>query len=262
MDNEEFLLKWNDFQGNVSSSFHKLRQDNYFTDVTLACEDKQNIETHKIILAASSPVFENILQNNKQHNHPVIYMRGVRGQDLLSLVDFMYRGEVTILQNNLEIFLALAEDLQLKGLSERRKQTKLDLKEEPNIQMKNLEDTNTNNSFKKNLSDDNETFNKTYNSDYETLYQGTLPKDEIEIVNTIPITYNVEDLDKTVDTMIEKIDGCFVCKVCGKPSKFKQNLQGHIESRHITGTSQPCRICGKTFKSRQSLRVHMYTAHK
>ena len=53
---ENFCLKWNDYQQNIISSFQKLRSLVEFSDVTLICEDDQQIEAHKIILS--------ILQNN------------------------------------------------------------------------------------------------------------------------------------------------------------------------------------------------------
>ena len=74
---EKLCLQWNDFKENVSSAFGDLRQDKEFTDVTLACEDGQQVEAHKVVLVASSPFFLNILKRNK-HPHPLIYMRGVR----------------------------------------------------------------------------------------------------------------------------------------------------------------------------------------
>ena len=59
---EKLCLQWNDFKDNVSSAFGDLRQDNEFTDVTLACEDGQQMEAQKAVLIASSPFFLNILQ--------------------------------------------------------------------------------------------------------------------------------------------------------------------------------------------------------
>ena len=74
---EKLCLKWNDFQETVNTAFGSLRDDTEFADVTLACEDGQQIEAHKVILAASSPFFLNILKKNK-HPHPLIYMKGTR----------------------------------------------------------------------------------------------------------------------------------------------------------------------------------------
>merc|ERR1712208_259969 len=92
-----------------------LREDNDFVDVTLVCEDGQQVEAHKVILASSSPFFQKLLGRNK-HPHPLIYMRGVKSDDLLAIVDFLYCGEANVFQENLDSFLAVAEELQLKGL--------------------------------------------------------------------------------------------------------------------------------------------------
>ena len=66
---EKLCLQWNDFKVNVSSSFGKLREDTELTDVTLACEDGSQVEAHKVILAASSPFFMDILRRNRVEVH-------------------------------------------------------------------------------------------------------------------------------------------------------------------------------------------------
>ena len=43
-------------------------------------------------------------------------MRGMKSHDLLAIVDFLYCGEANVFQENLDSFLAIAEELQLKGL--------------------------------------------------------------------------------------------------------------------------------------------------
>ena len=52
---EKLCLQWNDFKENITSSFRELREDKEFTDVTVACEDGQNIQADKVVLASSSP---------------------------------------------------------------------------------------------------------------------------------------------------------------------------------------------------------------
>ena len=113
---EKLCLKYNDFKENVSLAFGDLRQDKELTDVTLVCEDGQQVEAHKVVLVASSPFFLNILKRNK-HPHPLIYMRGVRPENLMAMVDFFYHGEANVYQENLDSFLVLAEELQMKGLT-------------------------------------------------------------------------------------------------------------------------------------------------
>ena len=113
---EKFCLKWNDFETNVSSAFKDLREEKDFFDVTLACEDSQ-IEAHKVILAACSPFFKKILKQNP-HQHPLLYMKGVKYNVMESVLKFMYMGEVNIAQEDLNKFLAIAEELHVKGLTQ------------------------------------------------------------------------------------------------------------------------------------------------
>ena len=113
---EKLCLKWNDFQENLNSAFGLLRNDQDFADVTLACEDGTQIMTHKVVLASSSPFFMDILKKNK-HPHPLIYMRGLKEENLLAMVDFLYYGEASVDQDSLDVFLGLAEELKLKGLT-------------------------------------------------------------------------------------------------------------------------------------------------
>ena len=114
---EKLCLQWNDFNANINSAFRKLRGDKEFTDVTLVCEDGQQIEAHKVILACSSPLFEKILRKSK-HPHPLIYLRGVQSEDLASILDLLYFGEAKVYQEDLDSFLAIAEEIKLKGLTE------------------------------------------------------------------------------------------------------------------------------------------------
>ena len=78
---EKLCLKLNDFQENVNTVFADLRKYCDFTDVTLACEDGNQIEAHTIILSATSPFLKNLLKGNK-HAHPMIYMKGMNSEDL------------------------------------------------------------------------------------------------------------------------------------------------------------------------------------
>jgi len=116
MGSEKFCLRWNDFESNISFAFRELRDDKDFFDVTLACDDEQ-IQAHKVILSACSPFFRNILRRNP-HQHPLLYLKGVKYTDLQSVLNFMYHGEVNVAQEELNSFLAVAEDLRVKGLTQ------------------------------------------------------------------------------------------------------------------------------------------------
>eukprot|EP00092_Neocalanus_flemingeri_P013082 GFUD01014097.1.p1 GENE.GFUD01014097.1~~GFUD01014097.1.p1 ORF type:complete len:352 (-),score=72.11 GFUD01014097.1:39-1094(-) len=116
MGSEKFCLRWNDFESNISTAFRELRDDKDFFDVTLACNGDQ-IQAHKVILSACSPFFRNILRRNP-HQHPLLYLKGVKYTDLQSVLNFMYHGEVNVAQEELNSFLAVAEELSVKGLTQ------------------------------------------------------------------------------------------------------------------------------------------------
>jgi len=112
---ENYNLMWGDFTSNLSMTVKDLRNENDFLDVSIACEDEV-IEAHKVILSAASPFFKNILKKNK-HAHPFIYLNGVKIKDMKNLIDFMYNGEATVSHEDLDKFMAVANDLKVKGLT-------------------------------------------------------------------------------------------------------------------------------------------------
>merc|ERR1712183_1221274 len=116
MESEKFCLRWNDFETNISAGFRELRNEKDFFDVTLACDDSQ-LQAHKVILSACSPFFRNVLRRNP-HQHPLLYLKGVKYTELLSVLNFMYMGEVNVAQEELNSFLSVAEDLKVKGLTQ------------------------------------------------------------------------------------------------------------------------------------------------
>ena len=113
-----------------------------FTDVTLVCEDGQHMEAHKVILAASSPFFQKILQKSNtsgKHPKPLIYLRGCQSKDFASILDFLYFGEANVYLEDLDSLLAIAEEIQLKGLTGQTTPTDRVEEQENPIQKRNDE---------------------------------------------------------------------------------------------------------------------------
>jgi len=115
-DPDSYYLSWGGFQRNLKSTFADLAAEKNFTDVTLACEGEKQIAAHKVVLSASSPFFKQILIKNP-HQHPLIYLKGVELNDLSSMIEFIYFGEVKMRESDLQSFLKLSEELEVKGLS-------------------------------------------------------------------------------------------------------------------------------------------------
>ena len=256
---EKLCLQWNNFKDYITSSFGSLREDKNFTDVTLACEDGKQVEAHKVILAASSPFFENILRRNK-HAHPLIYMRGVKLDDLLAIMDFLYHGEANVYQENLDSFLAIAEELQLKGLMGKSEDVKWAQMDTANIP----ERDKTIHKEKTNIQISAE------NSHSE--FSEQVLGNELHVVGgsvTIENSYlgDFQLLDEQTKSMMGKTSRrslrgnlLYICKVCGKEDE-NSHLKTHIEAKHLEGIILPCKLCEKTFRCKSSLAMHNRRNH-
>jgi tramtrack len=70
-----------------------------------------------MVLSACSPYFQALFVNHPE-KHPIVILKDVPFADMKSLLDFMYRGEVSVDQERLSAFLRVAESLRIKGLTE------------------------------------------------------------------------------------------------------------------------------------------------
>lgn len=113
---QQFCLRWNNYQNNLTSCFDQLLQSQSFVDVTLACEG-QSLKAHKVVLSACSPYFQSLLMENPCR-HPIIIIRDVKYCDLKAAVDFMYRGEINVSQDQIAALLKVADTLKIRGLTD------------------------------------------------------------------------------------------------------------------------------------------------
>lgn len=113
---QQFCLRWNNYQSNLTSVFDQLLQNESFVDVTLVC-DGHSIKAHKIVLSACSPYFQDLFFENPC-KHPVIIMLDIKWPVLKAAVDFMYKGEINVSQDQISPLLRVAEMLKIRGLAD------------------------------------------------------------------------------------------------------------------------------------------------
>ena len=113
---EKLCLRWTEFADNIGNAFYDLKEDKDFTDLTLVCAEHQQVEVHKVVVASSSNFFRKVLKNIN-HSHPLVYLKGIKIADMEALLSFMYHGQVSLAEENLNSFLVLAEELEVKGLT-------------------------------------------------------------------------------------------------------------------------------------------------
>ncbi|XP_031787161.1 longitudinals lacking protein, isoforms H/M/V isoform X14 [Nasonia vitripennis] len=117
-DDQQFCLRWNNHQSTIIQNFDTLLESGTLVDCTLAAEGKY-LKAHKVVLSACSPYFEGLLSEHYD-KHPVFILKDVKFKELKAMMDYMYRGEVNISQDQLTALLKAAESLQIKGLSDSR----------------------------------------------------------------------------------------------------------------------------------------------
>ena len=228
MSKEIIDLKWNDFKDHISSSISNMRNYEHFTDVTLVSEDGQQVEAHTIMLSTSSPFLMNLLKLNK-HLHPLIFLVGIQSNTLMSIINFIYQGEVSVCEENLLEFLRIGEMFQLKGLN--------------NYTVKNAE---INKISSINI----------LSSKCKEEIMSPMVNESTDVIGRKLVTtkVDIEHLDNIISAMMERnenkskiIGKHWKCKECGKEG-MKANIIQHIEAKHIDDFSHPCYQCGKSYR--------------
>ncbi|XP_071636903.1 uncharacterized protein [Temnothorax longispinosus] len=114
---QQYCLRWNNHRSNLLSVFEQLLHNEAFTDVTIAAESGRTVKCHKIVLAACSTYFQNLF-HGLQDQHPIIILKDAGFPEIQAILEYMYRGEVNVAQNQLPDLLKIAQVLKVKGLVE------------------------------------------------------------------------------------------------------------------------------------------------
>ncbi|XP_037937139.1 modifier of mdg4 isoform X2 [Teleopsis dalmanni] len=117
---QQYSLRWNNYFRHLTYALDNHRTNDDFVDVSLCC-DGRKIKAHKVVLSSCSSYFKEIFKENP-HPHPVIIFKFIKFEDLNSIIEFMYQGEVNVQQEALQSFLQTAELLSVQGLTTEEKE--------------------------------------------------------------------------------------------------------------------------------------------
>ena len=159
----------------------------------------------------------------------VIYVRGVHGQEMKSVLQFMYYGQATLYQDRMNSFLNVAKSLEVKEIS---KDVDGNASEPP----QNYES----NEYNK--------FNEANVDEQEGNEEQSHITKEIERMVTDTTKYKNEN-------------GSFSCSKCEKQFVTSENLNKHIKSVH-EGKRYPCSRCNKSFSQNVTLQNHIKSFHE
>ena len=263
---QKLCLNWKNFQTNISSAFRSLRSDNDFADVTLACEDGQFFSAHKVILASSSPFFMGILKKYK-NPEPLIFLKGMKSEDLSALLDFFYFGEANIDQESLDVFLGLADDLKVLGLTRSEntvgggkgkvEEIQNGKRDEPLPEVK-IEEGGAYEERENHENGVNSELAATNSGQMEETKTASVDGDDIrtKVMSMMEYSENKVMSSKKPGSTLGRAR---ICKPCGKEGPMA-TVWSHIEAKHLD-VSYPCNQCEKISKSRNGLAQHRASFH-
>ncbi|CAL4148140.1 unnamed protein product [Meganyctiphanes norvegica] len=120
MDSGLLSLKWENHRNTFFEVLYKIRKNGNYCDTTIACDGKF-YKVNKLVLSTCSEYLHQMLEEANIGSayiaHPIIVLKDIRHQHLEALLDYMYIGEVNVLQSELSSLIKAAEYLQIKGLA-------------------------------------------------------------------------------------------------------------------------------------------------
>ena len=229
-------LSWNLYSDHLRVMLQEMLVESFFTDVTLVCDDKKQIEAHRNILSACSPVFKNmLLTEKKSQNHPIIYLRGIQSPEMEAILQFIYHGQATLHEEKMIEFLLVARNLKIKELS---KDTAVDSIE--SVELENGTNEETEKATDESLKE-------------ELIVEDTSTENATNLGRSIS-----EGKSNTMETVSQNEFQCGECdKVFDKKSTLKKHLRaGHDEEKYV------CNLCKQKFPQQNSFLKHMLASHE
>jgi len=273
---ERYHLKWEKHQESLDNAFQALRKDGHFCDVTIACDEK-TIDAHKLVLSASSSVFNTILKKHS-HPHPFIYLKGAKAVDMDAMVEFMYRGEVKVRRDQLKSFIETAEEFKVQGLCQdvcKEKTNSPDNRKTcPNpdspfslkrcdVKDEILEEQGIIHSGRSSKSPDRPPTKAKQLGKLRSLIDNYLGG-QVTLAEEVK---EYKDLEKFATKRKDGKHGSGArvehqCMLCGSKSKNKTHLLEHIEGAHFNKVlDNKCNVCGKRMSTKQNLLLHQRRIH-
>ncbi|GAB0100377.1 hypothetical protein DMENIID0001_164090 [Sergentomyia squamirostris] len=109
-------VSWKSHFESLGAAFPEMLTGQKFVDVTLVCQGHR-IHCHRVVLAASSSFFSDLFEENPEKHPIVILPQDVKFWAIQALIDFMYKGEVTVSEKGFEELVKSAGLLHIRGFN-------------------------------------------------------------------------------------------------------------------------------------------------
>ena len=247
MHQDKYSIGWNTFQTHLQETHVELYKEKHFADVTLVSDDMVQVMAHRTVLSSASSVFKQLLMMNESTTNQILFLKGIKHQELESLLQFIYLGEAKVYENRIEMFVSISKDLGIKELN-MKTEDKFDEKN-VNIDSISNEDMHVSTGF-----EESNTTSSLTQKDYPII-QSRASKQCAECNIVFSTSGNMKAHYKRTHGE-EK----FQCPECGKAFTQKMHLDRHVKSVHL-GIRFPCTLCHKSFSQHDLLVRHNKQCH-
>ena len=269
------------FSEQLQLIFRSLYQDGKYADITVVSDDKTQFKAHKIVLSAFSQKFKKIIDKSPSQNH-VLDLIGIQSNEIASLLQFMYLGEVKIHVDRIEQFIKAATYLEVTEISDRvgKQNDKENISENEIVLDNNGEENETEDvESKAKQSKKMQARNCHQVAKYlevEEISKGVeLPKVEEVVMEEIFINdeenkkiYEDNEPKKALMNKMKQKDSrnqisteAKSCTECGKEFYNKENMVRHYRSKHEV-IKYPCDQCDYQATAQRSLQEHIESKHE
>ena len=243
---EKYDLTWHTYSDALRDMLKELYTSLDYADVSIITEDRKELKAHKHILSFCSPVFKDILSIS-QEKCPIIYLRGIQQSEMESVLQFMYLGEASFMQDRMNEFLLVANNLQIKEL---HKNIEIEDNDE---ELQNKERTLT----------ENESTTAKVSQDpvpifeNQSLVQSSRSRDGVS-GTCQPCDKYYANLKQHTKVKHSGIN--YECPHCKHKSSTAANLRIHVQSKH-EGAKFPCDQCDYTASTKMGVKFHRDLVH-
>ena len=276
MSLEDIKFSWNSFQEQLLNNRKSLFEEKLFSDVILVSDDLIPIEAHKSVLSSASPIFKKLLLMNDGTGKPIIFLKSLKHKQLMSLVKFIYIGEIGLTQNEVEEFIEIGKDFDIHDFDIHdgfQKELEEELTEEEKLELKIAKNGDAGGSL--NVSQPRRK-KKQYHypcNQCDKVFGNKFHHTEHVKVVHEESRFECNKCDKSFTSsytlanhikLHESIPFPFKCEIsgCGKRFRFPMSVTHHRRAQH-EDRRIPCpkKDCKHTFKFRSNIARHVKTQH-
>ena len=283
MGDREVSISWKKAGSNIEESLRSHALKSFCSDLSIICEDNEEVKAHKLILCSRSSFLKQLLLENELAlvQHPKLILCDTSRECLENILTFIYHGTVSISQDRLKEFKSALVNLGIeKPISEKRirnqeqtnhvKKVKLEadpfsIKEE---RISDADDDNADNDFDFEHLEDllNDGYESDHNDRDRQVADIKTDDDKSSNEKKEDIAEEGKIQPNTIMPNIKKRKGkeeigSFMCPECGVIYTMKKLLKQHIESVH-EGIRHPCDQCAYQGKTKGLLRKHKIVHHE